>query len=98
MFAPQVNLQIAVNGTNTAVTVPASFDYLACFAKYIRNYKAWFAMSGSVRGVSPYLNIKPTVLFGDADVNNVLQIRTADTAGHLATNVICEIRPYGNVV
>lgn len=98
MFAPHVNVTLSIDGQATPVILPASFNYLACFAKYIGRYKSWFAMSGSVRGVSPYSNITPTMVFGDADINNVLQIRTSDQQGHLATNTICEIRPYGNIV
>lgn len=98
MFTPHVTTKLWVDGKTTSVIIPASFDYLACFAKHIGRYKSWFAMSGAVRGVSPYSNITPTIVFGDADINNVLQIRTSDSQGHLATNAICEIRPYGNIV
>ena len=81
--------------------IPGSFNYLASFAKYILRYKSWFATSGSVRGVSPYSGIIPTVEFGDADVN-ILQVRTGDAGtwadGHVATDVVCNIRPYGNII
>ena len=102
IFAPACTMNFYINNKSETIKVPAWFDYLICFAKHIKNYKAWFAMSGSVRGVSPYAPI-PSVLFGDADVNNVLQIRTCDTSdtdriNHIATNVICEIRPYGNIL
>lgn len=98
IFSPYITMSFTIDNVATSIEVPAGFDYLACFAKYIQRYKDWFAMSGSVRGVSPYMGIVPQIKFGDADVNNVLQIRTAKEAGHIATNVVCEIRPYGNVM
>lgn len=102
VFAPLATTQFEIENKKTDVNMPAEFHYLACFAKHIRRFKPWWAMSGSVRGVSPYLGIQPTIAFGDADINNVFQIRTAEAGsadeGHIATNVICEIRPYGNII
>ena len=86
-----------VSDFNKENAFPTSFDYLACFARYINKFKDWFAMSGSVRGVSPFANLTPTIQFGDSDVN-ILQKRTDTQEGHIATNVICNIRPYGNVI
>ena len=97
IFTPNVGLKLLINETRVDVTLPASYDYLACFATYIRKYPSWYAMSGSVRGVSPYLNLETKLKFGDADVD-LLEIRTADKEGHIATNPICNIRPYGNII
>ena len=98
IFAPWLNVKFGKDW----LTIPGSFNYLAAFAKYIQRYKSWFAISGSIRGVSPYSSIVPTVEFGDADIN-VFQVRTGDADdtwanGHIATDVICNIRPYGNII
>lgn len=107
IFTPNVGFKLLINEERIDVTLPASYDYLACFATYIRKYPSWYAMSGSVRGVSPYLNLETKLKFGDADVD-LLEIRTAkakkegedkkEGEGHIATNPICNIRPYGNII
>lgn len=78
-----------------APRLPASFGYLACFGKYIKNYADWFAMAGSVRGVIPFANVETFEKYGDAAID-VLQDRT--TEGHMACNVIYNMRPYGQVI
>lgn len=95
IFSPKVTY-------SDGMTLPASTDYLSCFAKYISTYQPWFAMAGSVRGVSPQSIASLSVDFGDADVS-VLQSRSSSgegtsTSSHKACNVICEIKPYGKVV
>lgn len=98
IFAPSFITRFVIKNNTEELEVPASFDYLACFAKYITNFKPWFAMSGSVRGVSPYTGIAPKKQFGDADVD-LFQVRSgSENDGHIATNVICNIRPYGNII
>lgn len=97
MFAPF----ITVNFDGELKNVPTSFNYLTCFARYIANFKDWFAMSGSVRGISPLAGVTPLAEFGDSDIN-VFQARDAGKNNmfkdHLATNVVCNIRPYGNII
>ena len=99
IFTPTFTTKVFIKtGTEIEKKVPAWFNYLACFAKYIETYKPWFAMSGSVRGVSTY-KVLPDIIFGDADINSVFQPRSgSNNNGHIASNTICEIRPYGNVV
>lgn len=99
IFAPTVTATFADSeGTAFTKEIPASFDYLACFGKYIKKFKSWFAMSGSTRGVSPFSKVNPIEKFGDADID-VFQVRSGDeNNGHVATNIICNIRPYGNIV
>ncbi len=85
---------------------PASLVYLSCFSKNVTRFASWFAMAGSTRGVAR-LSIDPSIKFGDAAVD-ILEPREAagenDTSGndinfnHVATNVICNIRPYGNII
>ena len=92
MFAPVCVIKI----NNTNMLLPASFLFVTSFAKQIRNYPDWFATAGSIRGLLAYTDAFPTLQFGDADVD-ILQKRSADE-GHIATNVICNIRPYGNII
>lgn len=52
----------------------------------------------TVRGKSPYKIALPTVDFGDADVD-ILQVRSGEeNLGHVATNVIANIRPFGYIL
>lgn len=86
----------------TYVNVPASLIYLASFGKHVisgnKKFNPWYAISGSVRGKSPYKIALPTVDFGDADVD-ILQVRSGEEhLGHVATNVIANIRPFGYVL
>ena len=89
-------------------TLGGDFNYLLCFAKYINYYPEWFATAGSIRGVSPLNSVIPLIDYGDADID-VFQVRSAagktDTEtgedlnkGHVATNILCNIRPYGNII
>lgn len=102
-FAGTFNIDSEVIGSGTdkgKVEYPAYFNYLACFASYIKSYADWYAFAGSVRGVSPFGNI--TIVsgnFGDADIA-ILQTRDldSDSKGHSACNVIANIRPYGNII
>jgi len=94
-FAPHV----VYNGDTTAF--PGSFNYLSCFATHISRFPAWFAMAGSVRGVSPYTIDSVSLELGDA-ANAVLQARAVNggtiTSAHRATNTVCEVRPYGKII
>lgn len=95
IFAPGITL-----GDTTHM--PASFDYLSCFASFIASYPAWFAMAGSIRGVCPETVAAVDTEFGDAD-NSILQAREVNTtngitADHRACNTISKIRPYGYVL
>ena len=93
-FAPH----IVYKGDTTAF--PGSFNYLSCFATHISRFPAWFAMAGSVRGVSPYKIDSVSLELGDA-ANAVLQARAVGgtiTADHRATNTVCEVRPYGKII
>lgn len=102
IFAPFVNMRLSSyddksESKQVDIEMPASFDYLLCFAKQISNYAPWFATAGVVRGSSPVANIKPDIALGDAAID-LLQKRSADKEGHLATNAICEIKPYGQII
>lgn len=106
IFAPFVNMRLSSYDYNSEskleskqidIEMPASFDYLLCFAKQINNCAPWFATAGVVRGSSPIANIKPKIALGDAAID-LLQKRSSDTAGHVATNAICEIKPYGQII
>lgn len=78
--------------------MPASFIYLTSFMQQLKTVPSWFATAGAVRGASVYANIQPTVVMGDADIA-LLQPRDGDdNRKHLALNIICQIRPYGNVI
>lgn len=79
-------------------TLRGDFNYLLCFAKYINYYPEWFATAGSIRGVSPLNSIIPLIDYGDADID-VFQVRSGEeNKGHVATNILCNIRPYGNII
>lgn len=108
VFGPQILCSLSVSDPRKKVTaktkllkMPASFNYLVCFNRQLANYPEWFATAGATRGVSPLANITPTVLLGDADIN-LLQPRSGGkddiNEGHLATNVVCNIAPYGNII
>lgn len=56
---------------------PASFYYLACFAKSIRSgYKEWFAIANTERGISDYTVNKAGCKLGEIAINE-LEPRTA---------------------
>lgn len=114
LFAPQCTIKIYKAEVNkktaafefskelTETKVPASLIYLTTFGKHVitgtKKYNPWYAIAGSTRGVSPYSSITPVIDFGDADIN-ILQVSgDTDNAGHVATNIICNIRPYGYVI
>lgn len=89
---------VLYEGETTAL--PASVDYLLCFATHTERYPDWFAMAGSVRGVAPQSISYVKSNLGDAAVS-ILQARavsSAISADHKATNPICNIRPYGYIV
>lgn len=99
IFTPSINTKIYVNKVNTPVELPGWFNYIATFAKFSTRFPEWFATSGSIRGVSPY-DITTNYDFGDADVD-ILQKRSVsveEDKNHIATNVVCTIRPYGKVI
>lgn len=77
------------------VIFPAYFNYLLCFAKHTVNNPDWFAIAGSIRGQSPKTFI-PLIKFGDADVD-ILEDRS-NIKNHVASNPICNIAPYGDII
>ena len=100
LFTPYINVKIAnIDDKDKELYIPASLNYLLCFGKAIKNNAAWYAIAGSVRGVSPLLNIKPEVEFGDSDIE-VLQARSVNQEedAHVAVNVVTNIRPYGQII
>ena len=80
---------------------PAYVDYLVSYAVNTRITPDWFAIAGSVRGVSPLSNLKLINKYGDADID-LFQPRDGgedDTnKGHISINAICNIRPYGDII
>ena len=79
-------------------------NYLLCYGKYTKVTPDWFAISGSVRGVTPLAKFIPLNQYGDADVD-LLEPRDQkgysgeeDNTNHVAVNVMCNIRPYGNII
>jgi hypothetical protein len=93
-FAPTIKFKESLEDGGS-IEYPASFGYLACFAKHVKSYPDWFAMAGSVRGKLPYEGVETSYRYGQVDIDS-LQDRT--TEGSKAVNVITEIRPYGNIV
>lgn len=94
-FSPAVTFK-----ADLTTAFPSVYAYLSCFATYIKRFPEWFAMSGSVRGVTPELISSVSVEIGDA-ANAILQAREVGgtiEAGHKATNAISNIRPYGYIV
>lgn len=101
-----------IDGEPTLIN--CSQDYLVAFGNMISKYPSWFAAAGSIRGVSGYNNLVPTMLFGDSDVDifqrralSTVQVTDPETGaittkevglGHVATNVVSEIRPYGYIL
>jgi len=81
-------------------TFPGYLYYLLCYAVNTKTVPDWFAISGAEKGSGPFA-IKLTEQFGDADID-LFQPRDAGKKNinveHIATNAICNIRPYGNVV
>lgn len=80
---------------------PASLNYLVCFAKSLRkNAPEWFAISGTDRGASPLTPIELAEEYGDAAVAiyQTRGLKAENEANHISTNVICNIRPYGNII
>lgn len=75
---------------------PATFNYLACFGAHnMKDAPAWFATSGSQRGVAPYGAVTPKNTYNEADI---IKLQDKRTAGNRAVNLILEKRPYGNVI
>ena len=93
-FAPTVSFKEAKE-LKIDEEYPGSFAYLSCFAYHTANFKDWFAMAGSTRGVLPYEKVAVANRYGQADID-LLQDRVTKDAK--AVNVITEIRPYGNIV
>ena len=94
-FSPYIKFK-----SDLLTAYPSVYAYLSCFATHIKRFPEWFAMAGSVRGVTPELISSVSVELGDA-ANAILQAREVGgsiTAGHKATNTICNIRPYGYIV
>lgn len=93
-----LNIHDTLHSEGKTITFSGDFDYLLCFARYVKNYREWYAMAGSIRGVCPDSSLIPTNLFGDAD-NDIFQVRSGnENKGHIASNVIEEVRPYGYVL
>lgn len=82
-------------------TFPGFLDYLACFAKSTKSNPDYYAIAGSTRGSSPLASWAPLAKYGDADVD-ILQVRDGGlndvNKGHIASNPIAFIRPYGNII
>lgn len=81
------------------IYLPPSVGYLSCFATHISRFPAWFATSGSTRGVFPFVIDALKAQYGDAAVGT-LQARTlaSGSTTHAACNVISNIRPYGEIL
>lgn len=98
-FTPKCTCTIEADGKDLTGT----FAYLAAFAKQIKTTPEWFATSGAVRGVIPFNNVVTTAAFGDSAIAE-LQPRKANVDDHgnkswkHSCNVICNIRPYGNII
>ena len=101
MFVPNIimnfkNVATHANSTDFVNTVfPAYFNYLLCYAKHTVNNPDWFAIAGSIRGRSPK-SFTTLIKFGDSDVD-ILEDRS-EVANHVASNPICNIAPYGDVI
>lgn len=85
-------------------TFPAFVNYLLCYGKFTKVTPDWFAISGATRGVTPLAKFIPLNKYGDADVD-LLEPRNKegysgkeDNTNNVAVNVICNIRPYGNII
>lgn len=97
---------VKVDYTFINATFPGYLYYLLCYVTNTKTTPDWFAISGAVRGSGPFA-IRLIEQFGDADID-LFQPRSAsgeiDNYGndknlnHIATNGICNIRPYGNIV
>lgn len=98
-FAPECTCTIEADGQK----LTGAFAYLAAFAKQIKTTPEWFATAGAVRGTIPFNNVVTTAAFGDSAIA-ALQPRKAgltdqgDKAWKNSCNVICNIRPYGNII
>lgn len=96
LFAPNITIE-----NNLSIKYPTSFDYLACFAKSITRFPAYFAIAGKERGKAPFENVQPSTIYGDLDVNK-LQVRKPrsgeEVNGSKCCNVIYNCRPFGFVM
>ena len=98
IFTPQLKTSI-VDINNKAVSpfkIDAAWNYLSAFAKQLGNYAPWYATAGSLRGGSSY-NFTPMVKYGESDID-LLQKREYSENTSYATNLVTEIRPYGNIL
>jgi len=93
------------NGKAVNKLFPASLNYLVAYSSSVgKGTPEWFAIAGSVRGISPLAPIQLSEEYGDAAIN-IFQPRTTQTINgktsgenHIATNVIANVKPYGNVI
>lgn len=94
LFSPDMTIENKLD-----VIYPTSFDYLACFAKSISRFPAYFAIAGKERGKAPFENVQPSVIYGDLDVNK-LQVRKPRSGEEASKccNVIYNCRPFGFVM
>lgn len=94
LFSPDMTIENKLD-----VIYPTSFDYLACFAKSITRFPAYFAIAGKERGKAPFENVQPNVIYGDLDVNK-LQVRKPRSGEETSKccNVIYNCRPFGFVM
>lgn len=94
LFGPNITIE-----NNLDISYPASFDYLACFAKSITKFPAYFAIAGKERGKAPFENVQPSETYGDLDVNK-LQVRKPRSGEETSKccNVIYNCRPFGFVM
>lgn len=94
------NLPFEYKRANTyvvdSVRLPASFAYLTCLAKSLKNNPGWLSIAGVTRGLVPYVNHTTTKLTNKiADSYQTYgKEHPEDTHGR-SINGITNIRPYG---
>lgn len=97
LYAEEKQLK-AVEYTFINAVFPAYLDYLLCYVTHTKVTPDWFAISGATRGACPLSSIKLIEKYGDADIDLFQPRDGDDNKGHIATNAICNIRPYGDII
>ena len=92
-FETNVKLSQYESGT-AATTLSGAFVYLACFANQLVSFAEWYATAGSRRGSIPFNGATATIKYGDA----ATELFENGDEGHIAVNVIRNIRPYGELI
>lgn len=87
---------IKLEGMNKAVIMPASFGYLMCVARAIKNNPNWLAIAGVSRGLVPGINYLVTKngTISNSDAEN-MQPKYGSNNKDISINCITNIRPYG---